>query len=538
MKSKKGKKVEKNKSAKIIKLYAEASKKLYHYPTWEELKKEVGLTRSGIRHYYDSLEELKTKAKELYPEHFEKVIDLGLYNPKRFAELSNKLKKYKRFFVTTVDTTSEIHDGALASVRRYCENKNAALLLIPANNDISEASSEFLSKLSDENIIFDELALNKSLHLSTIKIQPKMIKPTTGLERIGQRDGSFIFASPKQNLKNVAVAGRGLPHVLMTTGAITLPKYNGQNYIQWRTDYIANHDHVMGGIVVELEDDDIHFHFRQVQFEKDGSFVDLGEYYRPNGNIESLKPAALVLGDWHSGETDPSTFTFTKDIADLLNPDKVIIHDAFDGKSVNPHERHNILNRGILASEQKLSLRAELVGLANDLNWLGTLFPEVIVAESNHDLFLTRYLSDKDWVNDSHNFEICLDIAHAIVHRNQKHPLKYSLEVNGLTATNIRFLKEDESFQVANIELGAHGHRGNNGAKGTLAQMELAYGQSVTAHAHTPEILRGAWQVGTGSILNPAYAKGASSWMHTHCLVFPNGARQLINVINGKWRKI
>ena len=65
---------------------------------------------------------------------------------------------------------------------------------------------------------------------------------------------------------------------------------------------------------------------------------------------------------------------------------------------------------------------------------------------------------------------------------------------------------------------------------------ENAYGLSVTGHAHTPEILRGAWQVGTTSKLNLDYTKGSpSSWFQTACLVYPNGSRQLISVVDGKW---
>ncbi len=89
---------------------------------------------------------------------------------------------------------------------------------------------------------------------------------------------------------------------------------------------------------------------------------------------------------------------------------------------------------------------------------------------------------------------------------------------------------------MADIELGAHGDKGANGARGSLLAMENAYGNSVSGHSHTPEILRGAWQVGTTSLLKLEYVKGPSSWMHTSCLVYPNGSRQLINAINGLWR--
>ena len=89
---------------------------------------------------------------------------------------------------------------------------------------------------------------------------------------------------------------------------------------------------------------------------------------------------------------------------------------------------------------------------------------------------------------------------------------------------------------MANVELGAHGDKGANGARGSLHAMENAYGNSVSGHSHSPEILRGAWQVGTCSYLKLEYNQGPSSWLHSSCLLYPNGARQLINVIGGQWR--
>jgi hypothetical protein len=115
-------------------------------------------------------------------------------------------------------------------------------------------------------------------------------------------------------------------------------------------------------------------------------------------------------------------------------------------------------------------------------------------------------------------------------------PLKYGVEMHGLKTNKVKCLMRDEDFKIARIQLGAHGDLGANGARGSLRAMEAAYGNSVSGHSHSPEILRGAWQCGTSSYLKLSYNRGPSSWMHSSCLVYPNGSRQLINSINGEWK--
>lgn len=60
---------------------------------------------------------------------------------------------------------------------------------------------------------------------------------------------------------------------------------------------------------------------------------------------------------------------------------------------------------------------------------------------------------------------------------------------------------------------------------------------SLTHNSHTPGIKHGCYQVGTSSTLRMDYTKGPSSWAHCHCVIYPNGKRQLIFVIDGHWRR-
>jgi hypothetical protein len=516
-----------NKKEQIISDYAKLSKKLGKHPTYGELLTECSYTRDVIKHHFVSKELLRDQSKKAYPDAFAGIIDEEIYNPQSFKKLTNTLSKYKRFVITTAVAGAKVHKNALKSLKTYCKANKAALLVLPANNELTDLDPSLVSD-SDINIVFADYALNKSLHISTIKIDP-----VTGLARIGQRDGSFIFASPKQRLKFVPNSNMNLPHCLMTTGAITAPNYQGKKYSQQRTDFIANYDHVMGALIVEIQDS-IHFHFRQVQFEKSGNFVDLGVYYQ-GSSMSTLAPKAFVLGDFHSIDKDPVAVAAMKDVMKKLQPEILVLHDTFDGKSISHHDQHKKIYRTMLSEAGKLSLEKELKVMVEDLNSLSPLVKQIVMVKSNHDEFLTRYLEDGRYQNEPHNYKMAAILTGEMMKGND--PLVAGCEMLGLKEkSKFKWLQRDDDFYVSRIQLAAHGDRGGNGSKGTLMAMENAYGLSVSGHSHTPEILRGAWQVGTTSKLNLDYTKGSpSSWFQTACLVYPNGSRQLISVVDGKW---
>ena len=88
----------------------------------------------------------------------------------------------------------------------------------------------------------------------------------------------------------------------MTTGAITLPRYFNISdklhspYMSERTADIANHDHVMGAIIVEVVDNK-RYHFRQIQADADGGFVDLAEFYDGDTERQCMpRPSLWEIG--------------------------------------------------------------------------------------------------------------------------------------------------------------------------------------------------------------------------------------------------
>lgn len=524
---------------RILAQYKKFVLKKGRHPTTSEMN-EIGVTRNTIRHHYGSISNLKEIARQEFPSVFESIIDYSYFTEERVQLLLKDVSKHKRFVITTAVVGCDIHKKFLSSIQNYCK-RNKALLLILPSADPAKSSDWILDRAIAENkihIVFKDVSLNSNFFLSSIKTSAKQIKPLTGLQRIGSRNGSFVFASPKQDLEYVAVASTKYPHAMMTPGAITVPDYQTDSYMSERTSYLATEDHVMGALIVEIENDK-EYHFRQIQAEPaSGNFVDLGVYYKSNGSVEKMKAEALVLGDLHAGETDPRALNAWKEIVKTIGVQDLVIHDGFNGNSINHHEVDQLVRMSVKYRENKLSLIDEAKITAKSADDLLDIIPgKLIWVMSNHDEFLHRLLQSGRFVKDAINFPTCSALVKPMY--EGQNPLKVLLETEGnLKAKNrILWLSRNDDYKIAGHQCGAHGDKGANGKRGpSLEELGKSYGSCVTAHSHTPGIRGLAWRVGTSSYLRLSYNDGPSSWMHCSCLIYPNGARQLINSIEGKWK--
>jgi len=253
--------------------------------------------------------------------------------------------------------------------------------------------------------------------------------------------------------------------------------------------------------------------------------------------VEKVKPLAILPGDWHTGETDPVVKAAIKEICKELKPKYLVINDGYNGLSTNHHIRNQKILLARYAEEGKLIIEDELRAYKEELEEISQWAEHLVLVYSNHDDFLSRYLDRSEFQDDPYNYKISLKLAQALL--EEKNPVQYGVEklFGYKYKDKTTWLKKGEDFILAGANVGAHGHKGANGAKGSPASMEKAYGSSFSGHTHTPQILRGTWIVGTSTYLQLDYnAEGASSWQQTAGLLYPNGARQLINIIDGKWK--
>jgi hypothetical protein len=429
----------------------------------------------------------------------------------------------KRYVITTAVPGAELNRPFYNSLVKYCKLNKAKLLIIPSTPIYKK--DELDPEIPIKSLVLKETFLNSKIRISDIPVNPQAVDPVTGLTRHSQTDGSFIFASPKQRLKIVANSNTKLPHALMTPGAVTHPYYRPT-----RVGMIASGDHVNGALIVEVEDN-VLFHYRQVQADKYGAFIDIGIEY---GTVRRrAQTEAIIPGDLHVGSTDPDVEAVFTELSKELSPRYFIAHDIADMISINPHVWGKKIARGKIASF--ISLEQELKMIASKYKEYSKLADEVIDVFSNHTEFLNRWLEAGEYLNDPTNLVIGLELAW--VKAQGKDPYEYAMR-KYQDLPKVRFLQADDDFKISakKVQCGAHGHLGPNGSRGSLAGMERSYARSITGHSHTPEILREAVAVGTSTYLKLDYAKGPSSWMQTMCILYKNGSRQLINVIGGEYR--
>jgi hypothetical protein len=526
------------KRKEVLKTYATHYKRFGCAPSLMD----AGLNSHVVKRHFGSLAELDRLARVTHPSCFFDVAVAGLRTRDKMDALEATIATKKTFLVVAAEEGSKADQGFLAAIKTFLKQRDAALLLLICSNPASRGMGKGIDKSLTElgHVIHSDTELNNNLFLATIKLSPTQIEPLTGLGRIGQRNGSMILASPKQHLRLVATAHTKLPHALMTTGCITVSNYApdrgsiNRDYESQRRAYIATRDHVVGGLVIEVQDNEL-FHFRQVQADAKGRFIDLGEQFTAAG-VERCAPEAAVPGDWHTGSTDPvAREVFLKEMLPRLRPKKLFLHDFFDGHSVNHHERKDLVVRAQRAGAQQLTLKDEVKALGAELKLLASKVPEVLVVKSNHDIFLARYIAAGTHMEDPQNSMFGSQLYQAAV--NGEDPLKFGVERLIGALPNVTWLQENDDFKIAGIQMAAHGHRGANGARTpSLTSIEQAYGQSVTEHLHATGILRGAWRGGTMSYLRQGYNLGPSDWIHAVVWVYPNGARQITHIIGRKWR--
>jgi len=482
--------------------------------------------------------------REHYPDFFNDISLAQFKNRTHVRQSLKKIKNHNRFIVTTAVTGCEVDEDFYASLKVYCKKNDAKLLILvaedPARPRDKETGERYIADSlynDDDVIIVADTELNSNIKISTVKLSAKQIDATTGFNRLAEK-GTFIYAAPKQRLRPVPVSNKKYIHLLVTTGAVTVSDYTSEMYMSKRTAYLADFDHVVGALVVELDEND-KYHFRHVQADAtDGSFRDLGFRYSPEG-VTCEAPIGIQPGDWHTGSTDPMVKACIKDMLGIYQPKYLFLHDFFDGLSINHHAEKDRITLALLAEKGLLSLDHELEQLKNEMTEITSWgAQENVIVYSNHDDFLNRYLRAGKYTEPSQaqNHRTSLKLALALL--DGLNPVEYG--VNELFKfrhqKSWRWLDLDEDFIVAGIQMAAHGHLGANGKHNpSIAGLENIYTRSNTGHTHSSEILRGAWRAGTSTYLKLGYNKGPGSWSQSHIWTYANGSRQIIYTIDGKY---
>jgi len=308
------------------------------------------------------------------------------------------------------------------------------------------------------------------------------------------------------------------PRALMTTGNLTKPNYKSHT-AQGRK---AESQHSYGFVYVEIVNGRI-FTSYQVEATKNGNFYYKDERYHA-GQMTKEQPEAIVLGDIHWGDTNPKAYKYSLGVIRELNPKRVVLHDLFNGLSINPHEKGQLISELRNLKQGRDSLENELKAVHKEVVRLASEFPEIqfLVSESNHDIFLQRYIDGKEFMDHPRNFLHCINMIPGII-EDKKPTLQIGLELFGEIPDNFTFLREDEEYRVRGVGIGQHGHRGINGSRGSSASYDRFNLRLITAHEHSPKLFANGMTVGTLTHLKLPYTKGPGSWMFANGILYADG---------------
>jgi hypothetical protein len=517
----------------------------------QELKQEMGLSLPALNLDYNGVPFSNVEKEYLSVLHdmADKVKKTETINSVDTKTKIN-IQKNKTYVITAAQNATPVNQSFLSSLKEFCKDRDAQLMVIPFRYrnptsiwSMNDKDIDWWDTSIHEYRLYEDLKLGKHLRvMGTTKIQPTAVSPLSGFDTISELD-SAIFGHPKVELKSVPSLEK-LPKLLTTTGAITIPNY---------TDSKAGHKgamhHTTGAIVLEIDEDEI-FHIRHVTANPNtGVFYDLNKKYTPKGVEDSPQILALYAGDSHSEVIDKDVkkalYTAKDSVSELLKPEYQIFGDVLDFGVRSHHTIRDALGRFKKHYfEANDNVEQALQTVANFLDEVSKPFAKNIIVKANHDEHFDRWLKEADPAADPENAKFYYYMKYnqykAAQNKEDFDTLEFWTknpdEQPGMQNDRTVFLRRNESFEVAGVEVSLHGDIGPNGARGSLRGLSKMGQKLICGHSHSPGIIDHSYQVGTSTPLRLDYTKGPSSWLNTSAIIYPDGAVTLINIINGKWK--
>jgi hypothetical protein len=471
---------------------------------------------------------------------FNRLDNKPKFEPEAIAEFAG----FKKFVITSVQNHCAVNHEFLASLKSYCEINDAKLLLVPFKHRIpgDEKETQDRYEIDESELFRKEVRLHPKLRLvGDLNINPAIENPINGFEYLSKGD-SLIIAHTQLQMKTLPMNAMSTPTILTTTGAVTMPRYS-----RTKAGAKGTFNHSFSAVVIELDGDV--FHYRVLNADDNNGFFDVSGYYSAGTHIPDVQAEALITGDEHAMFIDPdvnaATYTSDASIVKTLKPKKLVRHDVLDFFSGSHHHQKSYLTkfakRMMGTDDIEEELRITLKHIA-DTTPSGS---ETILVPSNHVEHLDQWLDTSDPKNDLTNAKLYHRLMYLMLDnmvpdgKAFKYPSAFRMWVqntkHAFELPKITFLDRSDSLKIGGIECNNHGDLGANGARGSALQFAKLGEKMIVGHSHSPSINKGAYTVGT-STGKLSYARGPSSWAQCHCLIWPNGKRQLVFIQNGRWR--
>jgi hypothetical protein len=383
------------------------------------------------------------------------------------------------------------------------------------------------------------------------------------------------------------------PGMMITTGAMNTPAYNGGFASSIATDFKANieAERERGVLVLSRGYQEPHLgpligsangvgvrrlRFTKARFGNPEGLFDGSRLYTASGVVELKSIPAIVLGDLHWGESDPKALEafweilieagvlrrLEREEADPLGYgvapgavglENLAIHDVVNGEPFNGHLEGKPIDLARLDEKDKLGIVDHFKSAAGFLSQLTKVLAntKIVIPSDNHtnDWFLKALNREIPGLsNRPSEYGLILEMAKTAIdgHRN---PLEVLFARFGVNPERVKFLKPGESYRVAvdptapnpasdlhGVELGQHSQYGVNGAKSISTRtLALSFGAIVAGHTHATEEQGLAVRVGTTTFRRQGYHRGPSTSHQSSAIVYGPTAIQLVPLINGRY---
>jgi hypothetical protein len=458
--------------------------------------------------------------------------------------------KARKFVITSAMNNRE-PTPLWGTIKQYAKHTGAEIIIIP-NRYKNPKTTQDAQEINDDAWWHSELEpymtddfveLHEHLWLmSHVRVQATAINPLSGLEGLS-KGASAIFGHPQLAMKTVP-SGQVYPKALWTTGSVTEASYSDT-----KAGIKGDFHHTNGTLVVELDGD--YFHVRNLTGDSNWGFYDFDKgslrYYHPKGSRRGKNALGLVTGDEHAMFADESvkkaTYTDPGSIVKVARPEKIVRHDVLDFYASSHHRKkdpvhHYALHKyGIQKVEDELQLTIDYIDETTP-DWA-----ESIIVASNHHEHLLRWMKEIcPLVSEPWNVDVWIELwadlkeTIAFGESGVSYGDPFARWAEKRLKKKARFLRRDDEELIGEIAVNNHGDAGTNGSRGSINQFSKVGVRTIIGHGHSPGIRHGCFQTGTSDYLKRDYRRGPSSNMHAHVLIHANGKRQMIFIINGRYR--
>jgi hypothetical protein len=472
----------------------------------------------------------------------------------RFARDLPSEGHVRRYILTSAQNNTPVHEALWLNLLALASHYDAELLVGTYSYNKSaygqKAVKRGTERASDhEELWYDpqviEHVCDEQVELAPglvwcgeLNILPTATHPLSQLEAYNGRC-SNIVPHAKFSMQSVAAMKGEATKLNYASGTVTQ-----RNYIQKKIGLLSEQHHGYGATLVEVCGDGSWF-VRQLQATEEGVVRDLLLKAQDGSVTDGNQISAITWGDLHVRFLDPEVRRLAwgkGGMLDELRPDFQMMHDVIDFRSRNHHEAKDPLARYQKWKAKQESVSGEVREVV-DFMVAEALRPwcKTVMVPSNHHEALERWLKEAKWQDDPVNAVFYHEAWLALL-RGERDIFRWAFnrllrhEQEFMMATRVSWLDTDETFVVAGVDLGQHGHMGINGARGNHKAFARLGRSTSTGHEHSAGIHLGNWVAGCSCLLRVGYNRGPSSWSHSHIVQYPEGTRTIVTMWKGRWR--